>query len=354
MQTDFHHGATYVIGRLSGLSPGQAAIVAYSAQYVDDATNSGTVSFDNGAMYARISSAHKLLDYRNFEELANHQVWLPFHFLPGNGGLPAGHDPPGGFVAKLVCRPDSAVARDMVRACIHGRHAPYGLHRLGITMHVYADTWAHQGFAGVSHQVNRTHHISGPDGHPDTSLSDRLLHFFIGETLPLGHGTVLSHPDKPYLSWSYTDDHGRRIERDNPRDFLAAAEAMSRTIQRYLLGDAGAEVPGLPPRDRELFERMLRELTDEDGDARHRHWLDAIAAGHFSFGGEQAHYIAKGEGSWKHAALGTAAERDDDEDRFAYSPGFLTSDWKLFHDALQTHRLEVLHNILPRYGICAA
>jgi hypothetical protein len=30
------------------------------------------------------------------------------------------------------------------------------------------------------------------------------------------------------------------------------------------------------------------------------------------------------------------------------------SDWKRFHDALQVHRLQVLHEILPRYSICAA
>jgi hypothetical protein len=354
MQIDFHHGATYVVGRLSGLSPEQAAIVAYSAQYVDDATNNGTVSFDNGAMYARISSAHKKLDYRNFKELATHQVWLPFHFLPGNGGLPAGQDPPGGFIEKLVCRPDSPVAREMLRACIRGRHAPYGFQRLGIAMHVYADTWAHQGFAGVSHEVNHTSDITGPDGQPDASLKNRLLNFFIGGALPLGHGTVLSNPDKPFLCWSYIDHRGERIERDNPRDFLAAADAMSAAIQRYVLGDADAPVPGLPPRDREVFDRMLRGLTDEDRDARHRTWLEAIAGGQFSFGPEQVHYIGKGEGSWKHAALGTGAENDGDDDRFPYKASFLASNWKLFHDALQIHRLEVINHILPQFGICAA
>src|ERR1700735_4575627 len=103
MQIDFHHGVTYVTARLAGFTPAEATTIATAAQYVDDAVNSGTVSFDNGAMYARISSAHKMLDYRNFEALADHLVWLPFHFLPGNGGLPAGQHPEGPFVKKLVC-----------------------------------------------------------------------------------------------------------------------------------------------------------------------------------------------------------------------------------------------------------
>lgn len=73
MQIDFHHGVTYVTARLAGFDDREAEIVAYAAQYVDDATNSGLIGFTNGAMYKRISSAHRTLDYRNFKELANRE-----------------------------------------------------------------------------------------------------------------------------------------------------------------------------------------------------------------------------------------------------------------------------------------
>ena len=82
---------------------------------MDDATSSGTVNFDNEALYARISSAHNMLDPRNADELANHLVWIPFHFLPGNDGLGEGQNPIGSFINKLVCKPDSPIARQMVR-----------------------------------------------------------------------------------------------------------------------------------------------------------------------------------------------------------------------------------------------
>ena len=84
MQIDFHHSVTYVLSRIAGFLHSEASIIAYCAQYVDDATNSGIIHFDNGWSFDRICSAHKLLDYRNFQELANHHVWIPFHFLPGN------------------------------------------------------------------------------------------------------------------------------------------------------------------------------------------------------------------------------------------------------------------------------
>jgi hypothetical protein len=65
MQIDGHHTMTYIAARLAGFSKPKASIIAYSAQYVDDATNSGVIKFDNEAMYQRISSAHRMLDYRN-------------------------------------------------------------------------------------------------------------------------------------------------------------------------------------------------------------------------------------------------------------------------------------------------
>ncbi len=361
MQIDFHHGATYAVARLAGFDHHAAQIVAYAAQYVDDATNSGVVEFDNGAMYKRISSAHKTLDYRNFRSLANHRVWIPFHFLPGNGGVPAGRDPPGTFIDKLRCVPDSPVARDMLRACIRNQHfdpkypdAPNAaLHRLGITMHVYADTWAHQGFAGVNHEVNAASHLRGPDGTPDESTMSRLVGYFLGEALPLGHGPVLSNPDKPYLVWSYTNGRDEVIHRDNPTDFVRAAEAMCVAMQRFRVGAEAAAVAGMSEHDRGVFNELIRGTRDADGDVRHRVWLDAIAAGAFSFGPAFPAYVAKGVGSWKYAALGTTAAHDGAES-FPYTPEFLASDWKLFHDALQEHRLVVLQHILPRYGICAA
>ena len=354
MQIDFHHGVTYVAARLAGFSHRQASTVAYCAQYVDDATNSGVIRFDTEAMYYRISSAHKMLDYRNFKALANHRVWIPFHFLPGNDGRPAGENPKAPFIKKIICRPDSHVARDMIAACIDDRDKRYGLHRLGICMHVYADTWAHQGFAGVNDKVNEAGRITGGDGKPAKKLMERLVNFFIGEALPLGHGTVLSYPDLPYLEWAYTNGRGERIRRNNPRDFLEAAEKMHQAMQRYRAGDPQAETAPLPDKDKKKIAQLLRGNKQKDGAKRHRKWLEAIAKGEFSFGAAEVNYVPKGKGSWKYKALGTKEWIDDPYEIFKYKDGFVDSDWKHFHDALQAHRFSVVHDILPAYGICAA
>ncbi|MDA8142017.1 MAG: hypothetical protein M0036_25500 [Desulfobacteraceae bacterium] len=364
MQIDFHHGVVYVIARLADFSHAQAEVIAYCSQYVDDAVNSGTIKFDNGAMYSRISSAHKALDYRNFSELENQHVWLPFHFLPGNGGQPEEQNPDGSFIQKIICRPASPVARQMLEACIADRNERYGLHRLGVTMHVFADTWSHQRFAGVCHKANSITMLD-ENNKPNASFLDRIKKYFgdafdrtanhfISDVFPLGHGAALSHPDKPFLAWQYKDNDGNTIRRSNTDIFAAAAHELCKAMQRFRAGSASADVPGLRAADRDKIGRWMADVQDCEGPDRHQKWLDLIGRGEFGFPAVKLQYRDKGPGSWKYRALGTERDVDLKDEVFTYTPAFLTSDWKLFHDALIAHRFIVIHKILPRFGICAA
>lgn len=368
MQIDFHHGVTYVVARLAGFDHREADIIAYCAQYVDDATNHGLVRFNNGAFFKHTSSAHKTLDYRNFRALGNNLIWIPFHFLPGNGGLPPSHNPDGDYIHKLICLPNSFVAQTLLKECVERQETVYGLYWLGIAMHVYADTWAHQGFAGVNHPINEAKLIFDGQGKPDSETISRIQQYFnrkknlatriaskvMSEAFPIGHGAVLSNPDKPFLKWGYINGLNQRIERNNPKDFLDAAENMCRWMQRYRLRDAKAAVSGLPLADKLLIGKMLQSITDNSKKVRHRHWLTAIKEGKFSFGEAEVNYIAKGKGSWKYEALGTTKEQDVGDEVFSYCPQFLKSHWKLFHDALEAHRVYVIRDLLPYYGICIA
>lgn len=352
MEIDFHHTVTYVAARIAGLKPEEAEIIAYAAQYVDDATSSGVVFFDNKAIYSRICSAHKRIDLDNMNDWENQMVWLPFHFLPGNGGLGAGQDPAGSFIQKIVCRAGSPVARDMVAAAIRDQDKPYSLHRLGITMHVYADTWAHQGFAGVLNEINEVENAK------DTSNSGEFsggLQEFLNGILedvvpPLGHGRANILPDMPFLSWTYLNGKNQIIDRNNTEIFCDAADALCVAMQRYLQKDPDAEVSGIDSTEMQKIRNLFSNQRTKEGKKRHQEWLAAIAAGHFAFGSETLSYAEEGRQSWKARALGTSV----DIPVHSYQETFLTSNWKLFHDALQLHRLTVSHDILPRYGICGA
>ncbi|WP_075255792.1 DUF6765 family protein [Herbaspirillum camelliae] len=371
MQIDFHHGVTYICARLAGFGGEEAEIIAYSAQYVDDATNGGEINFDNGAIYSRIASAHKMLDYRNMSDLAAHRVWLPFHFLPGNAGETESENPPvhsaDEFIRRCTCRPDSHVARRMMFDVIRQQDRPYALHRLGIASHVYFDTWAHQGFVGFQHDVNVVKDIVANDEKHRMGFREQVKEFFrenwdsakselVGGVLSLGHGAALSYPDRPYLRWTYTNGLGDRIERNNPQDFNAAAENLYAMFRRYLdyrtEGDGALDNNYLLPDAFHSVRKSIEEIDDENAEVRHARRLKKIASGEFSFA-DSVGYVPKGGGSWKYAALATTAS-DRDENPYTFTEGFSTSNWKKFHDALQVHRLYILSDLLPRFGLIAA
>jgi len=348
MQIDFHHAVTYVAARLAGFAHEKADIIAYAAQYVDDATCDGIIRFDNRAIYKRISSSHKAIDFENFDPVEDLVVWMPFHFLPGNGVADPGDTTADSFIHKLVCVPDSQIARDMLDSAFEDKNKRYALHRLGIAMHVYADTWAHQGFAGVLHQINE---LSDFKEIGNTNVFEGGLKWFINRFLqksvpPLGHAKANVFPDMPFLSWSYRDGHGKPVERNNTEEFCKAANALCKVMQRY----QGQNETGIKKEDMDTIRGLFLSLKQQEGTERHDEWIKAIAGGKFSFGAATVSYAEDGKNSWKAQALGSSRDLPE----YPYDDSFLTSNWKLFHDALQLHRITVSHDILPKYGICAA
>jgi len=293
-----------------------------------------------------------MIDPRNAKALANHQVWLPFHFLPGNAGLRADQKHEGKFVEKIICRPDSPISREMVRDVIENRDRSYGLHRLGVAMHVYADTWAHQGFAGVLHEVNEVE--DAKDNNTEGGLLDVLKNLFndvLDDAIPpLGHGRANIFPDLPFLSWSYKNYKGEQVSRNNTELFCNAADELCKAMQCFRAGSPDANVPGLGDNDKSEIKNLFLAAKEDDGEKRHQAWLGAIADGKFSFGAEELTYTSRGKASWKHQALGTSY----DMDVHTYKDDFLQSNWKYFHDAILAHRFYVVHDLLPKYGICAA
>jgi hypothetical protein len=368
MQIDFHFATTYVLSRLAGFTRAEANTVATSAQYVDDATNAGRIRFSNGASYSRICSAHKMLDYQNFQDLANSEVWIPFHFLPGNDRTGSGGAAePADYYRRLVCRPNSPVAQEMVRHCVNDHASAHALHRLGITMHVYADTWAHQGFVGVIHPINHVNDLEDDDENERDSskFATRLATFFgdafdsvasrFVDQVPLGHGAALSHPDLPFLTWRYKNGLNEVVERNNPEDFLAAAVHLFEALVAFRRARGDRNNPSeLRTDDLKRIADNFTEIRSRDGEERLKRWTECIARGDFSFGAETISYIAKKRGSWKYAALGNAEDKETINAGYTWNEAFLTADWKLFHDAIQVHRQTVLREVLPSFGICAA
>lgn len=383
MQIDFHFATTYVVARIAGFNQHDAEIIAYSSQYVDDSTTTGFLRFDNGMRYYREATAHPLYDPENYNNDASAKSWLPFHFLPGNQLKTTRAPEDSSFSRHLICRPNSPIAQAIMKRVIEVQDRPHALHRLGIASHVFVDTFAHQGFVGQRLGLNEAADIQDDDGNDLPAMP----------LPPIGHGIVSTYPDRPYLQWSYKDSDGKRIVRDNPDDFTTAANELCKHYQRYLAGNSAANVTGLGEQQ-ESINRAFTDIASDNEEHRLNHWLELIKNNHFGFGTESISYVGKGNGSWKHTALGKEyldlleqAENHSSDGRdqanqvnrigatlakgmhlieahifkmpeieqfeYKYNPAFISSNYKLFHDAAADQRHDLFTKIFPEFGIYA-
>lgn len=348
MNIDFHYGVVYAVARLAGLDQQRAQIVAHSCQYVDDASTSGILDFSGGESFERFASAHEMLDYgNNSRNVENRVIWAPFHFLPGGEGKT--------LEERAVCRPNSQIAQEMMAKAIEGHAAENGLHRLGISLHVYVDTWAHQGFSGIISKTNEVSSLTGDDYSHETwleKLKIKLASEFIDVMSGLGHGAALHFPDMPWARWQYTNGNGALIERDNLPDFIEAADMACRAIQGYIKGDRNYQSePGLTDASKESLRALLGSIRDHDEKIRLQVLSKAVKAGELLGIQEDIPvYVAKGEGSWKHEATGIVEVGDGPEPP-EWSQAFEDSNYRKFHDAIKEHRFVVTQKILPKHGL---
>ena len=256
MQIDMHYYGTYAMARAAGMHADRAKIVATAAQFVDDNAHKESLELKDGARIDSHATAHHAVDLQNIDSEDQRRVWVPFHFLPGNEG--------DEYTEKLTCRMDSDIAKEMVR---HNSalavDVPFGLELLGITAHVYEDTFSHYGFSGISSRRNRVVNDSFEFYEIESKMKkyiegkakDFFKHYgeygglfqnfkrwvvsFAGETLSgaLGHGAVATYPDRPYLHWSYETEHPveeRISPRNNRETFLLACKQMHQMFRDYL------------------------------------------------------------------------------------------------------------------------
>ncbi|MGF6595833.1 hypothetical protein P3T23_000540 [Paraburkholderia sp. GAS448] len=354
MNIDFHYGVVYIVARVGGLPAGQALTVAHACQYVDDATTPGILRFSGGEIFERFATAHKLFDYSNTEDDKNRLVWTPFHFLPAGEG--------DTLKERAVCRPDSSVARDVVRRALRQRQADNALHRLGVTLHSYVDTWAHQGFSGIESDLNRVKSLNAENCTHQKWLShleqmtrhliEDIQRDVLARALPLGHGAALHYPDLPSAKWSYVDGKGDLIERSNPEEFISAADMACRVVQSFVAGREDFESQGGLPADvKAALYKLLANNNNDDELLRLRKVCETVLEGTIPGLKERIpDYVAKGVDSWKFMATGLRSD-DDGDIRPAWTPAFENSDYRRFHDAVKEHRFVVTQEILPAHGL---
>ncbi|WP_421903182.1 DUF6765 family protein [Maridesulfovibrio sp.] len=301
MQKDMHYYGTYVMARAAGIGQRKAQVIASAAQFVDDNAASKGIEFkDGGALQSR-ATAHHWYHLSNIDTDDQRYVWVPFHFLPGNEGEK--------FSERLVCRKNSGIAQAMVANHLdHADKIDFSDELIGIAAHVYADTFSHYGFSGVSSRLNQIDNDSFkfhdiPEN-TEKYIKKRQKKFkrnyskeagllaniksWFAETLSgaLGHGAACTFPDRPYLKWEFEYDHaGCSGLRDNPKTFLEACEALHGMFVRYTEAKEGVKDSEVIPFDEIRsqiksiieFKGYEEEGSEPTEDARINRWKKAVA-----------------------------------------------------------------------------
>jgi hypothetical protein len=359
MQRDMHYYGTYVLARAAGLKKDIAKVIATTSQFVDDnAKNHEIVFKDAGSIHSQ-ATAHHAINIKNIDPIDQRQIWVPFHFLPGNEGE--------SFTERLICRKNSPIAQEMVRHNLSQSKKPFYRELMGITAHVYADTFAHYGFSGASSRKNRIvfgsikfHEIDPKlekylmdkyakhekESHEEMGFMENIKSF-VAEKFSgaLGHGPVEINPDRPYLKWSYEyEDSRAEVTRDNTESFLQGCEALFKVFAAI-----GKISPDFAEQgDPKSFKDMKSTVRDilmikTPTEGRIEAWKDAVKNGLL--------FKSDPDGIPEYSDLNREFEALDKTEDSKVATEYTAY---RFAQASSFHRNYVLRELLPKYKLVVA
>lgn len=245
MHDDYHYYCTRVLARAAGLGHADSHVLAYACQYVDDAKEHRPIAV-GGHIFDPVRTAY--LGLRSYTWSVNKRIFIPFHFLPPH---PVRHQDD-----SFITEPDSVFSRKLLKRAASETDPQFRLVRLGIALHTYHDTWAHQGFSGRRHRENDVTNIQAEEirnGEPFWK-KPFFRNIFFDFAPRVGHAEAGMYPDLGYLHWKYTRRYtGEVIIRDNREIFYEAA----RKTYKFLL--AHPELHSLPPVPWKQFSKKLKK-----------------------------------------------------------------------------------------------
>lgn len=242
MQIDFHYYVIRILAEKAGFSPADSQIIAYASQFVDDATEHKPLQLPEKLQiknhprlkegnFDPVCTAHKGLQFVNdFRKIVQMKIYISFHFLPPK--IYTNTDLEYDYVTK----PNSQFANILIEKIKkqfvdNPDEKLYNLISLGIALHTYADTWAHQNFSGRHNHENNVEKIKKWNKGKWKSIKtmNRIRNSMLPE---IGHAEAYSFPDQPFRTWKYKKAKNKSSNlRHNLDVFIDAAE----NIYKFLL-----------------------------------------------------------------------------------------------------------------------
>jgi len=353
MQIDMHFYGVYAMARAAGIRSDSAYTIAYASQFVDDALEGEVNILKNNKAVFPIVTSHKPIDYQNAMLRDQWKVWVPFHFLPGN--LKTARS----FYGKMQCviGTNSEPAAKILQHALAYKTQPYGPHLAGVTAHVYADTYAHYGFVGLSSDWNKVKYGSVQ---PSPSHTARIKNYIVekfenfklriagtfAESIPVGHGAVATYPDRPYLNWQYLPESGRpKVERNNSADFLKACEQLYGFLVEFVKDNPTHGKPD--SRGFDSIRKKVDGILKKEGSQEERiaQWTAAIARNDLFQATQNDKSIQYSETDWEYHRINKYLDDHGSLDD-CHASHFIHAAWK--------HRNYVLYELLPEVGLMAS
>lgn len=293
MNKDFHYYGTYSAAILAGHTHEDALRIARSAFFVDLCTKPVLSSVGAPVEAATTMLAMEMADAGS--DILSQQdvtrIWASFHFLPGD--LYSQRKRCGRkYMEKyhLICKPNGDLLVDTVMR-VKGKGSEW----TGLAMHVLADTWAHQNFAGTpSRVINDTnYHFFEvlPDGserpvkfHSNPAAPDDLEKGVFTNSMRqsneisimnLGHGRAGHLPDYSCMRYKYLPAWAdyEEVLKDNPHDYMQAYRQMVYAM-KFLKEEGEGETfkkdtydtVSVDPYQDSINEILLKRQTNDEED----------------------------------------------------------------------------------------
>ena len=149
MNVEFHYYSTAFLAVKAGFSLDDATTLAYAGQYVDHHHRRYEIATPRGTVVSLPTQNFSFWDPDTVSE-----VLAPFHFLPGGRDEVGARLPSvraDGSWSEWDVRPNSWAAKALLVAALGTKN----LYRIGLALHTFSDTWAHQNFTARNEDWNR-------------------------------------------------------------------------------------------------------------------------------------------------------------------------------------------------------
>lgn len=367
MKRDAHYYAVLAFCRACGFNKPSSHLIAYTSQYVDDAKinlmylknpdQEAEYDLVNGRpAFFNMATCHSYfrIDTFNYESMINNTS--AFHFVPGCKGE--------SFTKKLRCMEESPVILDILDEVF----MTDDLIKLGIALHVYADTFSHQGFSGMLSKVNDIKNCE-TKSELYLTLIDRILYtikrfgkekydeLFDNVVPAYGHGLALDFPDIPYLVWSYEYDRTdnfvcsfKLTDIDNKERYTRAFNGLKKLLDNYLRLYPKYAEPGMSFNNfNALIEALLYENTDR---IREINWVSVLLEQQL-FNNDDLEHIIYQDNKWLKEAFANYESRvynKREVDGAELTANFSQSNWYKFYQAVKWYKQRFFESC-RKYGL---